>query len=220
MYKRVKLISKRNHVCRIVDDGGGSCIEKVFACGDSMLRETEILKLLKEKGVAVPKILAERNNCLILTDIGERTFLDIYEEAEADMRDCGRIAIGLAEWLADFYGAARLPDNGQLILNDINFRNFVVIGYDDVCTIAGVDFENVSPGFIEADIGRLAAYGLTYDPPMTEWKVCFVKCVVDSLCHRLDVDRNVVRLEAQKGMEEIERRRNVKFDYGDLIQNI
>lgn len=202
MHKKIKLISKRNKVYRIVEDQG-SYILKRFENHENYLREKEILSILKKAGVRVPTIIKAQDDYLHLEDLGQVNFLDWYEKEEKNKTLDLSMAYELLGWLKDFYSALFDFYGEQLILYDINFKNFILV--DD--KIYGIDFEQVQPGNIEEDAGRLTAFALTYDPSMTGWKKNFRNKFIDILSEKLNIEKEKIIGEEGKELKAIEKRR-------------
>jgi tRNA A-37 threonylcarbamoyl transferase component Bud32 len=165
MHKEIMLPSKRNNVFRIVEDEGTHILKK-FENRENYIKEKEVLGVLKKAGVNVPSIIKAEDDHLYLEDLGEVTFLDWYEEEEKNNSLDLSMVYRLCAWLKDFYSAVFDFYKKQFILYDVNFKNFII--HDN--KIYGIDFEQVRPGHIYEDAGKLSAFGLTYDPPMTGWK--------------------------------------------------
>lgn len=202
MHKEIKLISKRNKVYR-VDEGEGTYILKTFKLKEDFLREKELLSLLKSAGVNVPSIIKWEKNSLYLEDLGKETFLHWYEGAEKqDTLDLS-VIYELSAWLKGFYKAAGEFYNEGITLHDVNFRNFIIVDNK----IYGIDFEETKKGKVWEDAGKLLAYGLTYDPPMTEWKVNFRNKFIDILSKVLNIEKDKIREEEKKELKAIEKRR-------------
>lgn len=202
MHKEIKLISKRNNVYR-VDEGEGTYILKTFKLKEDFLREKELLSLLKSAGVNVPSIIKWEKNSLYLEDLGNETFLHWYEGLEKqDTLDLS-VIYELSAWLKGFYIAAGEFYNEDIALHDVNFRNFIIVDNK----IYGIDFEETKKGKVWEDAGKLLAYGLTYDPPMTEWKVNFRNKFIDILSKVLNIEKDKIREEEKKELKAIEKRR-------------
>ena len=206
MHKKIKLTSKRNYVFRIVDHEGTYILKK-FENHEDYIREKEILGVLKKAGVKVPSIIKAGDNCLYLEDLGEVSFLDWYEEQEKNNTLDLSIVYGLLSWFKDFYPAVFQFYNEQIIRYDINFKNFIIFEGK----IYGIDFEQVKPGHIEEDAGRLTAFGLTYDPPMTGWKNSFRNIFINILSEKFNIDKGRIIEEEKKELKSIEKRRGKQY---------
>ncbi|NLJ58323.1 MAG: hypothetical protein GX339_05715 [Tissierellia bacterium] len=202
MHQKVKLISKRNQVYRVLR-GGNTYILKKFNNIDSYKREEELLNLLKNAGVKVPSIIYKEENCLHIEDLGSFTLLDWYEDQEKSNTLTESMVYKLCYWLKDFYKAVYDYYNEELILQDVNFRNFLIFEDD----IYGIDFEQVARGTFCQDIGRFSAYALTYDPVMTQWKINFRNKFINIMSKELNLDREKIISEEKKELLAIEKRR-------------
>lgn len=210
MHKKVKLISKRNEVFRIVEDDKTYILKK-FANNEKYMREKEILGVLKEAGVKVPAIIKAQDDCLFLEDLGQLSFLDWYEKQENYNIIDTAVLHEFCSWLKSFYSVVFDFYNDQLILFDVNFKNFIIVGKK----IYGIDFEQTKTGCINEDAGKLSAFALTYDPPMTEWKINFRTIFIDILSKELNIDREKIIAEEKKELTAIEKRRNIKKYRGE-----
>lgn len=206
MHKKIKLISKRNNVMRVLE-GDSTYILKKFESKENYIKESEILKILKNDGVNVPSIIKEEENSLYLEDLGEMTFLDWYEELERKNILDDSMIYKLCGWLKDFYEAILKHYDEQIILMDVNFKNFIIVGEK----IYGIDFEQVRKGNIIEDAGKFSAYALTYDPVMTEWKINFRNIFIDILSKELNIEKERLIAEEKNELSAMEKRRGVLF---------
>lgn len=203
MYQEIKLISKRNQVYRIYDNDN-TYISKTFMDSGNILKEIEILKLLKDKSIKVPNILDIKDNTLILEDLGEITLLDWFEQMEkTNSTDYSEIIYKLSLWLKKFYSATKEYYNIQMILYDVNLRNFIIKDNE----IYGIDFEQTQPGQIEEDIGKMVAYCLTYNPDFTEWKKVFIEELMDTMSDKLGIEKKIIIVKKDKEIDLICKRR-------------
>ncbi len=202
MHKTIKLISKRNNVLRLVENDRTFILKK-FENQENYQREKEILNLLKNAKVNVPSIIKAEDNSLHLEDLGEVTFLDWYENQEKNNSYDLSMIYKLCQWLKDFYKAVFQYYNKQIILSDVNFRNFIITNQE----IYGIDFEQSQVGNISEDTGKLSAYALTYDPSMTEWKINFRNIFIDIMSIELNVEKEIIMAEEKKELSAIKQRR-------------
>jgi len=122
MYQKVKLISKRNEVIRVVENDR-AFILKTFKERKDFENECNVLSLLKKSKINVPRIIKADNNVLWLEDLGDYTFLKWYEELEdKNSSDYEEIIIKLCNWLKNFYHALSDSNNNSYVLYDVNFR--------------------------------------------------------------------------------------------------
>lgn len=202
MHKEIKLRSKRNNVFRIVEDEGIYILKK-FENHENYIREKEVLSILKKAGINVPSIIKAEENYLYLEDLGEVNFLEWYEEQEKNNALDISMVYNLCSWFKDFYSAVFEFYKKQFILYDVNFKNFIICDNK----VYGIDFEQVRPGHIEEDAGRLVAFGLTYNPSMTEWKMNFRNIFIDILSKELNIEKEKIISEENKELAAIKKRR-------------
>ena len=202
MHKEIKLRSKRNNVFRIVEDEGIYILKK-FENHENYIREKEVLSILKKEGVNVPSIIKAEENYLYLEDLGEVNFLEWYEEQEKNNALDISMVYNLCSWFKDFYSAVFEFYKKQFILYDVNFKNFIICDNK----VYGIDFEQVKPGHIEEDAGRLVAFGLTYNPSMTEWKMDFRNILINILSNELNIEKEKIISEENKELAAIKKRR-------------
>ncbi|HQK54594.1 MAG TPA: hypothetical protein PLA73_10210 [Sedimentibacter sp.] len=202
MHKEIKLRSKRNNVFRIVEDEGTYILKK-FENHENYIREKEVLSILKKEGVNVPSIIKAEENYLYLEDLGEVNFLEWYEEQEKNNALNISMVYELCSWFKDFYSAVFEFYKKQFILYDVNFKNFIICDNK----VYGIDFEQVKPGHIEEDAGRLSAFALTYNPSMTEWKMDFRNILINILSNELNIEKEKIISEENKELAAIKKRR-------------
>lgn len=208
MHQEIRLESRRNEVS-LMQENEGYYIAKKFSRLEDFKNEKRVFEILKEKGVKVPEILGERNRTLYMEHLGSTTFLSWYEKAEAEnLCNCTPMISKLAKWLKSFYDAMLSSSGEQMILEDVNLRNFII--HDD--EIYGIDFELCRKGKIERDAGRISAYLLTYEPPFTPWKISFRNKVNETLSKEFDIDIQNILTEEDKEIKSMEKRRNVSFE--------
>lgn len=202
MHKEIKLRSKRNNVFRIVEDEGIYILKK-FENHENYIREKEVLSILKKAGINVPSIIKAEENYLYLEDLGEVNFLEWYEEQEKNNALDISMVYNLCSWFKDFYSAVFEFYKKQFILYDVNFKNFIICDNK----VYGIDFEQVRPGHIEEDAGRLSAFALTYNPSMTEWKMDFRNILINILSNELNIEKEKIISEENKELAAIKKRR-------------
>lgn len=203
MHKKVELISKRNKVYRLIDDEGNSIL-KIFSNKEDMEKELTLLQLLHTNGCKVPEVLKITSDSLYLEDLGDMTLLNWLEKSErVSSEDILHVIAKLADWLAAFYDTISSRLGLNYIMNDVNFRNFLI--KDD--EIFGIDFEQSKEGDMVEDFGKLAAYALAYDPQMTDWKKKFVKLLIDQLSLKFNISTVSIESEMEKELVRINLRR-------------
>jgi len=208
---KYRFSSKRNCVC-LSKNGPEHLVVKVYAQpGTNLKKEKEMLLELKKRGVAVPRIVEADHESITMEYLDGPLLLDIFEQQEKLAGSQGKslaepvyLAIhSLCRWLMDFYDAARNIGGEQIILGEVNFRNFIIKEQ-----IFGIDFEQCRHGQIEEDIGKLCAFALTYSPPFTPWKIAAAGELFKILCGELNLDKERVRKEILKELLAIAMRRN------------
>ena len=209
---KYRFSSKRNGVF-LTKNGPEHLVVKVYAQpGTNLKKEKEMLLELKKRGVAVPRIVEADHESITMEYLEGPLLLDIFEQQEKIAGSQGKLLAepvraaihSLCRWLTHFYSAARhIGDGSQLILGEVNFRNFIIREQ-----IFGIDFEQCRPGQIEEDIGKLCAFALTYSPPFTPWKIAAAAELFKILCGELILNREMVREEIMKELLAIADRRS------------
>jgi hypothetical protein len=191
--------SRRNEVSLMrasLLSGGKLCfVRKKFVCGDAD-REEAALRALA--GFCVPKILNRAHGILDLSYIEGPTLLAVLEKCETEGESCGSYLRELADFLAGFY--RRLPGK---IYGDVNFRNF--IWHDG--RLFGVDLEEVGDGEREADVGRAAAFFLTYSPCFTAYKKDMAAGFVRYAAKKLRVETGAIVRAMENELGDMDLRR-------------
>jgi thiamine kinase-like enzyme len=111
----------------------------------------------------------------------------------------------LSSWIKSFYEAVFDCCNEQIVLYDVNFKNFIITD----TKIYGIDFEQSQAGSIAEDAGKLSAFALTYNPSMTEWKIKFRNIFIDILSKELNIEKEKIITEEKKELKAIEKRRGI-----------
>lgn len=208
---KYRFSSKRNCVF-LIKNGPEHLVVKVYASPDTSLKkEAKMLHELKKRGVAVPRIMETDDESIAMEYLEGPLLLDIFEWQEKVAGSHSKllnepvyVAIhSLCRWLMSFYDAARNMGVAQIILGEVNFRNFIIKE-----KIYGIDFEECRPGQIEEDIGKLCAFALTYSPPFTPWKIAATGELYKILTVELSLDRERVKKEITKELLAIATRRN------------
>ncbi len=197
-----KFISRKNNVFLVrgssPDTEDELMVQKKYSLSYRMAAEAKMLSILKMKGVAVPGILARGENYLLLEYLQGELFLDHYCRLE-DIDGPANNALGepairavcsLCSWFKDFYRAMREISGRQLIMGDVNFRNFILGGQGK---IFGIDLEECREGKIEEDFGSLCAYALTYSPTFTSWKWSMASRLFKVFCCEFNLDKELVK---------------------------
>lgn len=217
---RKKFTSKKNKVYLIrtvtTESESKDYVRKEM--GSKLTKEAAFLLKLRERGVCVPELYQSGPDYLILEYLPGPTLLEIYcrlESEQADLSEVNPLFQGLSNWLLDFYRSY----DYKFILGDINFRNFIVLEKNK---IFGLDFEDCRKGAVEEDIGKLCAFGLTYRPVFTNWKLRVITLLFQDLTEKLSLDRELTRLKLKEELAEIGKRRRLslsKIQLEDYLKN-
>ncbi len=203
MMKIIKIFkSKKHNVCKVSIEEN-IYVLKEYSNKHSFIKEYDILNFLASKHLNVPEILANDGNQLYLDYIKGMNFLDYFTELEI------RLSEGYEDFLnrfADFhrvlYQALR-EYKKDTILGDMNFRNYIIMGK----RISRIDFEDCTVGAIETDIGKMAAFALTYDPSFTIWKKKFSRKLTDIFSDKLNLSKEKIITAMEKELDDIRIRR-------------
>jgi|GEM_PF-578803 len=163
-----------------------------------------------------PKVYFSDHRYLVHEYIPGNTLLSSYEEAEKKLTN-GNIHINsLVEFLNTAYESAP-----GYILGDINFNNFIIRESkpqnSGTLPISFIDYENVKPGEIEEDLGRIIAFALTYDPVFTDWKFGFVAEFIERAVKLLKADKAKMLFYAEKEFEAMNVRRRLEIDIPEVL---
>lgn len=221
-----RFYSKKNEVYRVrcLDDGVVGerilVVKNYLQPKSKAKKEVDLLKLLREKGVSVPKIFMQQDQYIIMEYIEGKTLVQAIEEREA----CNKLEEGycyqsnrqlirtLTQWMSRFYQYT----NEKIILKDINLRNFII---DNNGTIYGFDFEDCDIGEIEEDVAKICAYMLTYDPPFTSWKLEFVKEAFYIFAEKFHIDQGLLLKKVEEEIRNINMKRGRNFSV-EVFNNI
>lgn len=197
--------SKKNHVCQ-VNINGKICVMKKYFDEYSVVKEQEILSLLGSKELSVPKVLWNQDNQMCLDYIEGITVLDYLIELENKSSDSEYVDFinHFADLHKDLYEALR-GYKKDMILGDMNLRNYIT----NKGKIFRIDFEDCTAGNIETDIGKMAAFALTYDPSFTDWKKTYVNSLIDIFSERINISKEKVVAEMERELDLIKIRRNI-----------
>ncbi len=174
-------------------------------------KEEDILKHLKEAGLAVPEVYFKSNNLIIMEHIQGEVLLDTILRQENNMTEGPRaypnqIVWELTHWLSNFYKIMKKWSKRDYVKGDMNLRNFI---YGD--KLYGIDFENSRTGYMEKDVGKLSAFILTYNPEFTQYRINFTNELIMSLREVLPLNEELAIQEMRLELNEISKRRNVQF---------
>lgn len=178
----------------------------------SFNKEVDLLRHLREYEVMVPDIYFTSNNLIIMEYIAGEIMLDRILSLEESEVTCSSEEVyqtinQLAQWLLSFYQAMRKWKKRLYVKEDVNLRNFIY----SQGKIYGIDFENTHPGVIEADVGKLCAFLLTYTPEFTEWRCSFTEKLIRIFSRELLLDTEVVIRAMRKEITVIAHRRKTSY---------
>lgn len=164
--------SRRNKVCLIRGKSnvatGIEFVYKQYIAGN-ISREYEYLHRLN--GLHVPCVLTRGETALALNYIEGQTLLERLEYAESHDERFEKYIDAFVDFLTSFYTA--LPG---YLYGDVNLRNFIVTNKG----VSGVDLEETEQGEAYTDIGRAAAYILTYCPSYTDYKKKLTEYIIET----------------------------------------
>lgn len=146
---KIFFFSKKNQVTLLKLRRSGQILQvvaKYFVWGD-LLREKESLLQCSQKGIAVPRIIAEGDRVLFLEYLPGRDLLHLIQQ---DFEQ--KIITDLATWLVDFHRAFALGGT-TLLKGDLRLHNFVF----SRGRIFGLDFEEARCGKPDLDVADLLA---------------------------------------------------------------
>lgn len=204
--------SKKNRV-RLIEISDGEqvlrLIEKEFAKTESLENELTMLKQLSKMGFSVAPCLGRLDRVLLYEYLEGVTLCEKLEVAEAqetsrngDKIKPGKEIIDLFKKTIDWLN--RLHQKTGLAFYDINLRNFII--RDGV--IYAIDYEDFQALTPAVDYGRLLAFTLTYRPGFTQWKKALISELEDYLKNQIKADTNEIRLEKEKELVSIKKRRD------------
>lgn len=140
-----RLESKRNHVY-LIQSGTESFIVKVHKTSEKSYLESENVKLLRDKGVRVPRILGVSENILIEEFIEGKTIGDLISRADTTWTE------SLGKWFSEIHSIKK--QSKTLLKGDCNLKNFIFTEKE----IFGVDFEYIHYGNPYDDLGKLCFF--------------------------------------------------------------
>lgn len=230
-YDRPKVIkkfnSKRNEVFLIEgqERAGKKFILKRYWVDKYLYKEEKILRRLKNDYLNVPEIYYRGSDYMVMEYISGKTFLAYLLEQESlkkEIKKLQPVINKLCEWLNDFYNIMR--KNGNIIRGDINFRNFILHESPElnIKEIYGLDFENPGKGSIEKDVGKIAAFLVTYSPVFTEWKLKLAQYLYRIMIKKFFLEPELITKHYQSELGNIEQRRGLRIPkniYNLLMSN-
>lgn len=194
--------SKKNNVYLLKTKKTGGTNEylvyKKYSCPRRMQKEIEMLSLLKEEGLPVPRILTTGEDYIGLEYLQGTLLLDHYcylENAQGSLSqspdESSYIFIyELLSWFKKFYQVTGKITGTTIIMGDVNLRNFILKE-----VIYGIDFEESRESSIAEEIGSLCAFALTYDPAFTPWKTALVSEMQRIFAEELNLDMELLKKE-------------------------
>ena len=209
-----KIDSRKNDVYLLKTSKTGEeekyLIYKKYSDPDKLPVEKEMLTLLHNKKVAVPQIYDIGDGYMLLEYLGGALLLDFFcwqENIRGAVDDAlcepsYQIIYSLCSWFRDFYAALHEADGRQLIMGDVNFRNFIIRE-----KIYGMDLEECREGKIEEEIGSFCAFALTYSPSFTPWKSAMVKEMLRVFSEEMQLDLPDLKEEIRKSLSGLSQRR-------------
>lgn len=221
-----KFISRKNSVFLVKtshpDEKEKYLVCKKYSRPASMPGEIKMLCLLKKKGVPVPQIYGTGEDYILLEYLEGPLFLDYFCRQESiggsESRSLNESAYqsiySLCHWFKGFYRASREIAGKQLIMGDVNFRNFIMRE-----KIYGIDLEECREGKIEEEVGSLCAFALTYDPSFTLWKMAMIGELIRVFTGELKLDKGLVKKEIKKELLVIAARRGTVKEMAQLIES-
>lgn len=209
-----KIDSRKNNIFLVKNNNSSEkdkyLVYKKYSQPEKMPREIEMLSLLKKRRVPVPQIYDTGKDYALMEYMEGPLFLDFFcWQENAGGYACNSLKglayqtiYSLCSWFKDFYAASKEATGKQLIMGNVNFRNFIIRE-----KIYGIDLEECREGKIEEDIGSLCAFALTYSPSFTSWKMAMAGELFRVLSSELDLDKELLKREIQKGLRVIAARR-------------
>ncbi|MTI68457.1 MAG: hypothetical protein FH753_17900 [Firmicutes bacterium] len=186
-------------------------VHKILSNHKKMLKEIELLNYLFEKGLDVPKVYYEDEESFLIEYIEGETLLEHITRLEKEQkekfnyRSNNRLIYKFLNWIEEFYELVKEKTGENIILEDMNLRNFI---YTD--KLYGFDFEDCHVGNKERDIGRFCAFLLTYSFAFTNWKVRFTRQMLKAV-EDYGYDLDLIRKEIDKEFISITKRRGTKI---------
>lgn len=194
-----RFFSRRNEVYKIE----ALCSDNrkiifVYKCFLNGALEREYENLNKLSGIRVPKVIARSKNALCLEYLNGRTLLEALELLESRDMPFDVCIHSLVDFMECFYKT--LPG---YIYEDINFRNFI----SKPDGVYGIDLEEAGPGKKERDVGRMAAFMLTYEPAHTVYKKIAAQMLIKEFVSRFGIREDLVDREIEKEFARMKERR-------------
>ncbi len=214
MIKNKDFYSKRNKVS-LVEKDCKKYIYKIHSIEKSFCLEKDFyFKLDKNDNskIKIPKLLScnENEKTLVIEYIEGCTLLEKLEglekkNCEEAEFDSVNLILKLYNWIESFYSIEFIK-NDKIVLNDINFRNFIV--KDD--EIYGIDFEDLKNQDYDYKnrTGGLIAFYLMYKPTFSIFKNNVVEKVIDYLVKEKEYNEIELKNDINKELHIIKKRRS------------
>jgi len=162
-----------------------------------------------------PEIFYSDDRYIVHEFIEGETMLSVFEELERSGKDPACLISGFVTFLEDMYKSAP-----GYILSDINFTNFIIKEVSGDYTFRFVDYESVSKGKVEEDIGKIAAFALTYDPAFTDWKYDFALRYIENSLSALNISEEKIYKYLENELKAMNDRRKFKIDIPEVMMKL
>ncbi len=213
-YKIIKRFkSRKNDVYLIHMQNNNKIINAIYKKFNSFTskdKELILLKGLKHKGLKVPDVFYESEDYIVKEYIEGQTLLDsiiaIESNQSKEINQAMDLLIKVFDWMDKFYIYSKEIVGKDIILEDINFRNFLIKKND----VYGIDFEDSHEGHRERDGGRFCAFMLNYEPTHTKWKIDITKLLFQIMINKFKYQKEELICEFNEEIIEIEKRRGAK----------
>ncbi len=197
-----RFYSRRNEVslihARRFDGSSFDFVYKRYIAGQM---ETEYRYLSRMQGVLGPLVLAKGTKALALEYIKGPLLIEKLEEAEKTGEPYYPYLDMLIDFLDRFYKV--FPG---CVYGDVNLRNFIIAQNG----LRGIDLELAGSGVIAADIGRTAAYLLTYEPADTTYKKDIVQYFIRAGACRFGISGGDIMASMTMELDDMKKRRRLK----------
>lgn len=194
--------SKKNKVYKI-NINGDLFIVKHYKDQTNIEKEYALLKYLNNYSLNTPIAHNCQNLKMYMDYIEGVTLLDYFIELENNnVSDYKLFLEQFSKYHKNLYGVLNKYQQ-NMILNDMNFRNYIIKNNQ----LFRIDYESCSLGSIESDVGKLAAFALTYAPAFTHWKKVFADYLITHFCSTLSIAKEKVIQEMEKELTAIKIRR-------------
>lgn len=197
-----QFLSKKNNVLQVEKDGQ-TIVLKQYRDISNAKREYEILQYLSNNDIQIPTVISNNSEGLYMEYVEGITLLDYYMKLENDcLDDYLSVLVSLSKYHKKLYSVLDKYKTNT-ILGDMNFRNYIIKDNQ----IFRIDFEECKEGSLESDIGKMAAFALTYNPSFTPWKQKFTSSLIHVFSEELRISKNNIAQEMEKELEEMKVRR-------------